>query len=161
MGELVSQLAVPGYNHDGSLESPQFEDTPTPSGFESRKGSKGLGHPITEVCSGSGVSEGTGREKCGRLLLCWTREPTRRTEGHGNWNRWNTRTVKLGTWCLVIRTLVGGTVILGSELVVIIIDLSHAKPTEKDYSVNRASPPKRGSSSGSSSGFDPIPRIHC
>jgi len=33
----VSPLAVSRYNHDGSLESPQFgEDTPTPGGFESR-----------------------------------------------------------------------------------------------------------------------------
>eukprot|EP00963_Diacronema_lutheri_P010250 scaffold994_cov396-Pavlova_lutheri.AAC.9 len=56
------------------------------------------------VVGSLGVSEGTSREKCGRLLLCWTREPNRRPEEHGNGNRWNTRTVKLGTW-FVTRTL--------------------------------------------------------
>eukprot|EP00963_Diacronema_lutheri_P008294 scaffold741_cov336-Pavlova_lutheri.AAC.5 len=50
------------------------------------------------MCSNGG-SQATDRDKFGRLLLCWTREPTRRPEEHGNWNRWNVRTAELGTWC--------------------------------------------------------------
>eukprot|EP00963_Diacronema_lutheri_P008682 scaffold770_cov362-Pavlova_lutheri.AAC.6 len=76
------------------------------------------------------------REERGRLLLCWTRRTASRPEEHGNWNRWNPRTVNLGTGRLVIRTLVRRTAILGRERPVRIIDLSHPKPTEKDDSDN-------------------------
>eukprot|EP00963_Diacronema_lutheri_P010399 scaffold1052_cov339-Pavlova_lutheri.AAC.15 len=55
----------------------------------------------------SGVSEGTGREKRGRLLPCWTRGPTRDRKSTANGNRWNTRESQTSrTWCLVTRTRV-------------------------------------------------------
>eukprot|EP00963_Diacronema_lutheri_P002928 scaffold239_cov382-Pavlova_lutheri.AAC.3 len=108
---------------EGKGRGPSFGDKKPGDGSRSgfRRvggiGSKPPTDPVEKEWRGEGeqggVSEGTGREKCGRLLPCWTREPTRRSEEHGNWNRWNTRIVKLGTWRLVIRTLVGRTAILG------------------------------------------------
>eukprot|EP00963_Diacronema_lutheri_P013682 scaffold2678_cov356-Pavlova_lutheri.AAC.8 len=45
----VSQLALPWYNHDGSLESPYFgKGTSIPGGFEPFEGTEGSGSQPTE-----------------------------------------------------------------------------------------------------------------
>eukprot|EP00963_Diacronema_lutheri_P009522 scaffold856_cov326-Pavlova_lutheri.AAC.24 len=96
--------------------------------------------------SRGGVSEGTGREKCGRLLPCWTRGPTRRPEEHGNRDPLeHTRVATL------LTPVMGGSpdsefgiVILGREWLVIRIDLLPETGEEDDSIHNERPPPRVG-----------------